>query len=146
MFENSRCVEPAHASQHVHQVGDGQKFSVPGLPETQDRLGGTRPGREERDVPVNVEPLGQQPPVVALRVRRVEELGQRVEHRLRQPEPSGLVRHGVVVGDVQQPLLLHRRLAQITVDFEEALASEAVGRVLLRHRDGQVQFCVAPIA
>jgi len=113
LFENRGGIKAAHSAQDVHQVGDGEQLPVPRLPQAQDRLGGARTGGEEGDVPVDVETLRQQSPVVPLRVRRVEQLRQRVEHRLRQPEASRLERrYGVVVGEMQQPLLLlDRRLA-----------------------------------
>ena len=65
MLQQVGRVEASHAAQDVEEAGRGAALAVPCLPQVQDGLGGARPRREERDVAVDVEALGQQPPVVA---------------------------------------------------------------------------------
>ena len=78
----------SHPSQRVDQARHGGALSVPGLPEVEDGLSRTGLGAEEVDVPVDPEPVGQQSPVVVGGGGRVQQQGQALLDRQRDPERS----------------------------------------------------------
>ena len=67
---------PPHPPEGVDEAGHGGALPVPGLPQVEDGLGGTGLGPEEVDVPVDPQPVRQQPPVVVGGGRLVQQLSQ----------------------------------------------------------------------
>ena len=78
----------AHAPQGVDQAGHGGTLPVPRLPQVEDGLGRAGLGREEGDVPVDPQPLRQQPPVIVVRVGRIQQRSEAVLRRHWDPEGS----------------------------------------------------------
>ena len=65
MFKKVGGIKPAHAPEDAKEALGGGRLPVPRLPQHQQRLRGARPCCEVADVAVDVEPLGQHPPIVA---------------------------------------------------------------------------------
>ena len=74
------CVMTSHPPEGVDEAGHGGALPVPGLPQVEDGLSGTGLGPEEGDVPVDPQPVRQQPPVVVGGGRLVQQLGQALLH------------------------------------------------------------------
>lgn len=71
-FETSGSVQAIHRPQNVQKIHQGAFLSVPSLPKVQNGIRGTRFGGEEVDVAVNLEFVGEEAPVVAASVWRIE--------------------------------------------------------------------------
>ena len=82
-------IESSHSTKDVEKSLSCICFPVPGLPQVEDGLGGTRPGGKEGDIAVNVEPLRQHPPVVAEGDRGVQHPAERLLGHGRQAEGEG---------------------------------------------------------
>ena len=82
-------IKSSHATEDVEKSLGGARLPVPGLPQVEDGLGGTGPGGEEGDISVDVEPLGQHPPVVAEGHGGVQHPAERLLGLTRQAEGEG---------------------------------------------------------
>ena len=82
-------IKSSHSTQDVEKSLRGICLPVPGLPKVEDGLGGTGPGGEEGDIAVDIEPLGQHPPVVAEADRGVQHPAERLLGGTRQTEGEG---------------------------------------------------------
>ena len=78
MFQEVGGIKPSHSSEDVEKPVSGVGLPVPRLPEVEDGLCRTGSGGEERDISVDIEPLGQHPPVIAERDRSVQHPGERL--------------------------------------------------------------------
>ena len=90
-------IEPAHSSQYVKKTLCSITLTVSSLPQVENGFSRTGSGGEKCDVSVDVESLGQHPPVIAQGHRGVQHPGQRLLGLTWKTERGG-ASVGVVTG------------------------------------------------